>query len=956
MHAVAASPSPRHLKMPGSPPRVPVTLITHPSPSQPVLLDFPPSPALPPSPTLSNFSRSPGGGTTQAADFVQRQRASSALAQAGLGLVGLLSRPGPSDGGSDTPGALHASFLPELGTDGLGIGMGTGHNHRAGGTSPTRKVSFGESLGISRPSSVAPLSAGVAPGTSVAGQTSAPLATPPPEQPTPRKTSGPRAFLRRAKSFGTASSSGWSFPGSHQNSNGAASTSQLPPSPPLPSPTLPPPHFPPGTSPTVAPPSPALSTASSKGKERASALPDAAPHWLFASVPPPSPTIPTHRERGLSIDTDRKASLLKRRSFSLWRRGDPADSSPVDNHDSSDAATTASFDSTRPDEDPPSLPALHLSSRMSWAWGAQAPAESPTTSPHPSPSKQANVQSSPGAKLRTSRRPHSSSGPPGGGGWGSRPESIVSSPAEESREEAVGLGFDVPSRPASLKRQSTLTRLVRSNSDVGNRPYTPPFLSPSGQRFHGTSTPPVNTPSPQISRSPSPLKPNASYTNTPLSTSPERDRLSRAQRSSNSQSRRPSTASGTERGGGVFGAVTGFFSNSIGSSNSTGASNMSRSSSTASVGANGASTPALGGDVSEFGSLFDKGKGSRKRGLSVGTTLFSPSPSRPRAGSSSSLSNAWVPPSGGSLGASLTVPNASTDVLVTLGMVGSPGGGGGSASTGRSRASTDARRFSFSSNASSQSSIPPLPSPRLFPQPTPPFQGVSSPPTSPPITRQSSSGQLKARARAASIKVAEGETPEAYVQRLLVEISKSEIARTLSSQYVPPTFSYVPCSLPNISSFHSSDAFYSATLTAYLRTFDFSGDPLDIALRKLLMEASLPTETQQIDRVMEAFAVQYNASNPGLFASSDTPYVLAFSLVMLSTDQFNPSNKNKMSKADYVKNTKVEGVSTEVLEVRSPPSARWGFGLGAWLTFFRLGIVGFTVLFRSNYDHAVRVC
>ncbi|KAL8276511.1 hypothetical protein RQP46_011112 [Phenoliferia psychrophenolica] len=65
---------------------------------------------------------------------------------------------------------------------------------------------------------------------------------------------------------------------------------------------------------------------------------------------------------------------------------------------------------------------------------------------------------------------------------------------------------------------------------------------------------------------------------------------------------------------------------------------------------------------------------------------------------------------------------------------------------------------------------------------------------------------------------------------------------------------------------------------------------------------------------MEAFAVRYASSNPGLFASSDTPYVLAFSLVMLSTDQFNPSNKNKMSKADYVRNTKVDGVELEVLE------------------------------------------
>ena len=48
----------------------------------------------------------------------------------------------------------------------------------------------------------------------------------------------------------------------------------------------------------------------------------------------------------------------------------------------------------------------------------------------------------------------------------------------------------------------------------------------------------------------------------------------------------------------------------------------------------------------------------------------------------------------------------------------------------------------------------------------------------------------------------------------------------------------------------------------------------------------------------------------------DHPYILAFSLIMLHTDAFNKSNKRKMTKADYIKNTKLVGVSTEVLDVR----------------------------------------
>ncbi|GJE86030.1 Sec7 and PH-like domain-containing protein [Phanerochaete sordida] len=51
-----------------------------------------------------------------------------------------------------------------------------------------------------------------------------------------------------------------------------------------------------------------------------------------------------------------------------------------------------------------------------------------------------------------------------------------------------------------------------------------------------------------------------------------------------------------------------------------------------------------------------------------------------------------------------------------------------------------------------------------------------------------------------------------------------------------------------------------------------------------------------------------------LFASEDQPYILAFSLIMLHTDAFNKSNKRKMTKADYIKNTRLPGVAPEVLD------------------------------------------
>ncbi|KDQ06212.1 hypothetical protein BOTBODRAFT_60713 [Botryobasidium botryosum FD-172 SS1] len=137
------------------------------------------------------------------------------------------------------------------------------------------------------------------------------------------------------------------------------------------------------------------------------------------------------------------------------------------------------------------------------------------------------------------------------------------------------------------------------------------------------------------------------------------------------------------------------------------------------------------------------------------------------------------------------------------------------------------------------------------------------------------------------------ETPEAWLERLSEVVSKANIAGVLAS---------------------STDSFYSRALQAYISRFDFTTDPLDVALRKLLMDLSLPRETQQIDRVMEAFAKRYESCNPGLFVSQDHPYILAFSLMMLHTDAFNKSNKNKMTKADYIKNTRLPGIPSEVLD------------------------------------------
>ena len=63
----------------------------------------------------------------------------------------------------------------------------------------------------------------------------------------------------------------------------------------------------------------------------------------------------------------------------------------------------------------------------------------------------------------------------------------------------------------------------------------------------------------------------------------------------------------------------------------------------------------------------------------------------------------------------------------------------------------------------------------------------------------------------------------------------------------------------------------------------------------------LPGESQQIDRIMEAFAARYCEQNPRLFDERDTCYILCFSVIMLNTMLHNPNVKNRPSLETFVK-------------------------------------------------------
>lgn len=171
-------------------------------------------------------------------------------------------------------------------------------------------------------------------------------------------------------------------------------------------------------------------------------------------------------------------------------------------------------------------------------------------------------------------------------------------------------------------------------------------------------------------------------------------------------------------------------------------------------------------------------------------------------------------------------------------------------------------------------------------------QGTLTPATPGSLTSKNNSIQLP-RESIVLPERQDDESPAKYLARIEGVASRGVIASALSK---------------------GTDAFSAAVLRSYMRSFSFFGDPMDMAIRKLLMEAELPKETQQIDRCLQAFANRYHECNPGIYSSPDQAYFIAFSLLILHTDVFNKNNKHKMQKSDYLKNTRGEGIIDDILE------------------------------------------
>jgi cytohesin len=88
----------------------------------------------------------------------------------------------------------------------------------------------------------------------------------------------------------------------------------------------------------------------------------------------------------------------------------------------------------------------------------------------------------------------------------------------------------------------------------------------------------------------------------------------------------------------------------------------------------------------------------------------------------------------------------------------------------------------------------------------------------------------------------------------------------------------------------------------------FRGQPLVPSLRQFLNSFRLPGEAQKIDRLMECFAKKYCEQNPTIFKTSDTCFVLCYSIIMLNTSLHNTSVKEKITLEKFLQMHKdIEG-------------------------------------------------
>lgn len=95
---------------------------------------------------------------------------------------------------------------------------------------------------------------------------------------------------------------------------------------------------------------------------------------------------------------------------------------------------------------------------------------------------------------------------------------------------------------------------------------------------------------------------------------------------------------------------------------------------------------------------------------------------------------------------------------------------------------------------------------------------------------------------------------------------------------------------------------------------NFENQFLPNALRKFFKETIPPNERNDfLSNLVKKFSERFCTCNPQLNLSQDTVYIVCFSLIMLSVDLTSPHVKNKMSKREFIRNTRraANGITDE---------------------------------------------
>ena len=106
-------------------------------------------------------------------------------------------------------------------------------------------------------------------------------------------------------------------------------------------------------------------------------------------------------------------------------------------------------------------------------------------------------------------------------------------------------------------------------------------------------------------------------------------------------------------------------------------------------------------------------------------------------------------------------------------------------------------------------------------------------------------------------------------------------------------------------------------LDSFIELISFHKMDIDEGMRHLLDHFTLPSESQQVSRIIESFGNKFYKDNKaeGIFASSSAVYSLSYLLMMLQSNLHNPQVVDKMKFIDYQKLAKTMNEGNDFSQV-----------------------------------------